>query len=238
MNEQRQARLDQKLAGLARTSYIPKLESGEGKGTVSKFAGTAWLETGKPWPTCKGCKRPMHLLVQLRADDAPPNTLTIPAKSLLQIFHCGSDRCDHGDITLAPGGTGVLLRIVAEKNGKPTADVPAGSALARRIVGFTSALELPGWEDAERASGPHLHAKDLRAMRERGPADDTKLGGWPDWIQSATHPTCRKCDAPMRFVLQLKSEQYIGVGFGDSGLAYVHQCAEHPKELAFSWSST
>jgi uncharacterized protein YwqG len=237
VNADRQARLDRKLSGLARTRYVPKIETGEAKTTVSKFAGAAWLETGKPWPKCRSCKRPMHLLLQLRAGDAPEDTVQIPASSLLQIFHCGTSECDYGDVTHGPGGTGVLMRVVAEKAGKPTTKVPDGMALSRRIVGFAATSELPGADEA-RASGVRCHAKDLRAMRQRGPLDGTKLGGWPMWIQSPDQPTCRKCDAPMRFVLQLQSEHYIGVGWGDSGLAYVHQCTQHPKELAFSWSST
>ena len=237
MNEARKMRLEKKLAGLSRTAHEPRVESGEPKGLCSKFAGAAWLKEGEKWPRCKGCKRPMHLLLQLLARDAPPGTVSLAEGAVLQIFHCGSTgRCDTGGSTSAPGGTGVLMRVLEEKKLRPPGDVPDGGGLSKRIVGFESRAEVPGADDAEGAA--RFNAKELRMMRDRGPSGGTKLGGWADWIQRKHEAECRKCGNPMRFVLQLQSERHIAVGFGDSGLAYMHQCEAHPKELAFSWSST
>ncbi len=226
----RRDRLAMKLS--PRDRFEPIVESGEGKGVVSKFGGGAWLAKGEKWPACKKCKRPMHLLLQLRAANVPRSVIRLASGELFQVFHCGSSACDRGDVTRSPGGKGVLLRIVAEKGGKQTA-APGGAGLSRRITGFTTTRELP----SVRAIGAALNAKERRLLE--APFDGTKLGGYACWLQHPAHPNCRKCRLPtMTVVVQLRSEQHITVGFGDSGLAYVQQCVRHPAELAFSWSST
>lgn len=101
----------------------------------------AWLRPTEKWPSCRSCNQPMQLLVQLRAEDAPEGGITIPGRSILQVFHC-TGCCDHGEVTRAPGGTGVRMRIVSTVGGKQTA--PTGSVLGHRIVDVISAEDLPG----------------------------------------------------------------------------------------------
>ncbi len=237
MNADRQARLDKKLAGLARTRHIPKLETGDGKTISSQMGGVAWLAPSSKWPKCKSCKKPMQLLLQLRAEDAPPDGLAIPKGKVAQIFHCGRSRCDEG-YTTTPDGHGKLVRFIDEKGTKPAADAPEHLAIARRIVGFDSAPELPGWQDLRESPGAKLNVKEMSAVEksELRPYGRTKLGGWADWIQSAESPSCEKCDQKMRFALQLQGGEIVD--FGDSGLAYVHQCTTHPDQFAMGWSST
>lgn len=139
MNRERKARLDAKLGEVARTCYVPRVEAGEAKtGCASKFAGTAWLPKGKTWPKCAGCKRVQHLLVQLRTEDVPGAVVALGKKQVLQIFHCGVERC------------AARIQVIAEAGGK-AAPKPPTKSVAQRIVGFDEHRELPGREDASDA---------------------------------------------------------------------------------------
>ncbi len=237
MNADRTARLETKLAGLARTRHVPRTETGDSKTIASQIGGVAWLAPKSKWPKCKSCKKPMQLLLQLRADDAPSGGIVVPTGKVAQIFHCGRSSCDEG-YTSTPDGDGKLVRLIDEKGATRASDAPAHLSLAKRIVGFDAAPELPGWQDLRENAAAKLNAKEMSAVQnsEQRPYGRTKLGGWADWIQSASSPSCEKCDQPMRFVLQLQGGEIVD--FGDSGLAYVHQCATHADQFAMGWSST
>ncbi len=188
-------------------------------------------------PVCKGCKRPMVLLLQLDPQTLPDGA-PLAGKGLLQVFHCGRNDCDHGDTTFAPGGRGVLLRMATPKTGdaKPKKGTSAGKVVdkgrASRIVGWKAGFDLPGRGDE---GNLQLDAKESRLMSEQRAREGDKLGGYPSWIQYPQPPDCPTCSERMRFVFQLTARL---VDFGDSGLGYVHQCTKHPAKLAFSWSST
>jgi hypothetical protein len=237
MNADRTARLEKKLAGLARTRHIPKLETGEAKKIASQIGGVAWLAPSTKWPKCKSCKKPMQLILQLRADDAPADSLVIPKGKVAQIFHCGRSRCDEG-YTTTPDGHGKLVRFIDEKGAVRAPDAPDHLAIGKRIVGFDSAPEVPGRQDLRDNAAAKLNAKEMSAVgdSEQRPYGRTKIGGWADWIQSAESPSCEKCDQKMRFALQLQGGEIVD--FGDSGLAYLHQCTTHTDQFAMGWSST
>ncbi|MBL9012771.1 MAG: DUF1963 domain-containing protein [Myxococcales bacterium] len=237
MNADRTARLEKKIAGLARTRYIPETEAGESKQLASQLGGVAWLPRSSKWPRCKSCKRPMHLILQLTAADAPADALVVPKGKVCQVFHCGrTSSCDEMGYASTPDGHGKLVRLIDAKSAVRAADPPDHLALGRRIVGFASAPEVPGHGDVIDHMAAKLNAKELAAIRdsEQRPYGKTKLGGWADWIQDVQSDSCTKCDAKMRFVLQLADEV---VEFGD-GLAYVQQCPAHPEQFAMGWSMT
>lgn len=237
MNEDRKARLDKKLAGLARDRHIPTLETGESKKLASQIGGVAWLAPKTKWPKCKGCNKPMQMLLQLRADDAPANGLVVPKGKVAQIFHCGRSSCDDG-YTSTPDGHGKLVRLIDEKGAVRASDAPDHLSLAKRIVGFESAPELPGHQDLRDRTTQKLNSKEISAVEQsdQRPFGRTKLGGWADWIQGAESAMCETCSAKMEFALQLQGGEIVD--FGDSGLAYLHQCPTHPEQFAMGWSST
>lgn len=235
-DEIRRARLATTLEAARRTCFEPILETGDGKPTDPKMGGTPLGDV----PVCKGCKRPMVLLLQLDPASLPKGA-PLSGKGLLQVFHCGRHDCDYGDTTHSPGGSGVVLRMAtpkaaADKAAKPkkgkAPPEPVAKGQASRIVGWKPGSDLPGNGDE---GAMVLDAKELRLMRDQRSGGGDKLGGYPNWIQSPQPPNCPTCDERMRFVFQLTARL---VDFGDSGLGYVHQCAKHPAKLAFSWSST
>lgn len=67
-------------------------------------------------------------------------------------------------------------------------------------------------------------------------APNDKLLGWPNWVQGVEYPSCTKCDATMRHLFQIDSEQNVAHMFGDAGRGHITQCPNHPNILAFSWA--
>jgi len=60
-----------KVAHLARPSWTPVVEEGDGAPIQSKFSGSPWLAEGETWPTCPNCSRPMQLFLQLNLETIP-----------------------------------------------------------------------------------------------------------------------------------------------------------------------
>jgi hypothetical protein len=69
-----------------------------------------------------------------------------------------------------------------------------------------------------------------------GAAPRDKLGGWPNWVQSADYPACPLCGQPMQYVFQIDSEDHVPYMFGDVGCGHITRCAQHADVLAFGWA--
>lgn len=59
-----------------------------------------------------------------------------------------------------------------------------------------------------------------------------KAGGKPFWIQDDEHPVCIKCSKPMKFVVEINTDEDLSNGtnvlaFGDSGKLYVFSCCDN-----------
>ena len=148
----RKERLLQKLAHACRSAYLPKTQVGESSLTASKLAGTPWMPKNKPWPTCRRCKRPMLLVVQLNRSGLP--TAASDKPELVQLFHCGEAYdCGAGDVIHSPGGRNVLVRVVLAKGDGHHPDAEKAAARhntpARTIVGWDEVVEHPGGQDVE-----------------------------------------------------------------------------------------
>ncbi|AKT43313.1 hypothetical protein [Chondromyces crocatus] len=229
----RRERLATWLDAARRPCFEPLLEPGDGTPDDAKMGGTPLGAS----PVCKGCQRTMVLLLQLDPATLPEGAPLV-GEGPLQVFHCGNHDCDHGDLTHAPGGTGVRLRLGLPKASSRATSAtskkakPVARGQASRIIGWKPGVDLPSSGDADAL---RLDAKELRLTQAQRSRGGDKLGGYPSWIQAPQPASCPTCDAPMRFVFQLSARL---VDFGDAGLGYVHQCAKHPTKLAFSWSST
>lgn len=229
----RRTRLAGRLGAWVRPAYVPVLEEGDGAPFDNKLGGAPF---GGESPSCKKCKRPMALLLQLDIASLPDGS-PVAGEGFLQVFHCGQSRCESGDMVYAPGGSGVALRLLdkgasrSKASSKKKTSAP-GAGRASRIVGWTKTTDVPSAGDLD---DPSLDQKEMRLIRERACSSDDKLGGYPSWIQNPRPSRCPTCGQPMSFVAQLSARI---VDFGDSGLAYVAQCAEHPRALSFCWSST
>lgn len=220
MNPDRKARLDRKLAALTRMRHVPVLEDGDGDGLVSQLGGVAWLRPDEAWPCCEDCEEPMHLLLQLRAADAPAGAVVVPEGQLLQVFHCGAEH------EFSPPWA--LARLIDEAGAVRAADPPEGAS-ARRIVGFTSAPEIPGHGDRRKAETLRLNEREHAALERdaRNPSEDVKLGGWP--LYYVWREKCGVCRAPRPVVAQLDGGGVVNLG--DFGVAYLQQCPDHADQL-------
>jgi hypothetical protein len=110
----------------------------------------------------------------------------------------------------------------------------------KRIVGWSTAEDdLPNTEElAEHLDVPVPYDSPLyhALLASNRPLANDKLGGWPHWVQSVEHPACPECQAPMRLLLQIDSNDRVGLQWGDLGCAHWCQCAEHPAQMGFGWA--
>jgi len=59
-----------------------------------------------------------------------------------------------------------------------------------------------------------------------------KIGGQPNWIQNDEHPICTCCNSPMKFIVEINTDEKITNGnsilaFGDNGKLYVFACCDN-----------
>jgi hypothetical protein len=156
-------------------------------------------------------------------------------------------------VRVVPGGAEALAPA-----GSPAdvADVADGFAAAA-IVGWERFDDLPDPEDHDLLGLWRTYDHDLRTLSVRCPEvgleatvglDDLdiediahaaardKLAGWPHWDQGREYPACPTCDATMRLVLQLDSEDHLPFTFGDLGIGHITQCPVHHDVVAFGWA--
>ena len=147
---------------------------------------------------------------------AHPERLPLTKRAALVVFACNGDASGGTCETWDPDAGCNAVRLLGAKAlaRAPLAAAPAGPGGAKtklmkaRRIDYTPVFELePGADES---------AEDLEA--------DSKVGGYPVWIQGDDTPTCATCKRPMRFVAQLgEVDPALNFGGGD---AYVFCCAE------------
>ena len=237
---------------MRRTAWKPEtVEDGEG---LSHFGGLPMMLKDEEWPSCRECRKPMRLLLQLDLS-ALPEGVEKPAESgLLQLFYCQTDdgmcetwatlsECNH--VRLIPGGT-------------PTENGDVEPFAVKTITGWTPLEDDPGGGDQE-LNGLHyqydfeegviaLECKDpdlilsgipikTHIEDEVGaPAEGDKLAGWPMWVQGPEYPKCPECRQTMHYFFQIDSEDNVPHMFGDVGCGHITYCKRHPNVMAFGWA--
>jgi uncharacterized protein YwqG len=231
--------LGQKLARLRRTTWIPKTKSGDCSPAGSKFSGLAFIPEGEQWPECGNCERPMQLFVQLNANDVPEEAGHLLSNGLLQLFYCTSSepQCDVECAAFFAFSKAHLARVIDDGPAGAYTESPVSDPFpARSIVGWTSVIDAPNWEESERMGIAFEDEEADKLADTNLPADGEKLGGWPAWIQGVEYPNCPQCDQPMEFLFQIDSEKNIPFLLGDAGIGHVTRCKSHPDVLTFGWA--
>lgn len=235
--------LRQRLAPFERTAWTPELADGPAPPGGSQLGGPGALRAGEPAPACGHCGRPMPLFVQLAGAELPAPYAERLRGGVLQLFYCtnADPPCESVCQAFFPHARSTLLRLVptAELGADapdPTHATPTPELPARRVVGWTPAPDLPGWEELQEL-GVALDDEEADALADGDlPLGGDKLGGWPLWVQSVEYPACRRCGRRMELLFQVDSEQGVAWQFGDAGVGHVTQCPEHRDELAFGWA--
>lgn len=224
-----------KLANQKRSAWKPVVEEGDGPLAGSKFSGTALVPAGEDWPRCPNCERPMQLFIQLAAADLPAEAPRF-GDGVLQLFYCASSEplCEVDCEAFAPFSKSVLARVVDPANAVEPSSRPDEPFPPRRIVGWERIDDYPSWSEV--SEDVELSDAEYEELGATYPGSGDKLGGWPAWQQDEEYPECTECDQPMRYLLQIDSDDNLPYQFGDIGTGHLAQCSDHPHILSFHWA--
>ena len=210
----------------------------------SHLGGPPFWPEDEPWPVCGQCDRPLTFVGQVRLDgEGAPRVGRAKLLTFHYCFHCLP--CD------ADEASAYRLRLYDDidavrqsQRPRPDADDPDHTRWAPvpcRIT-FEPVRSVPRWYDAE----PELAGLDLgadpwetylAAARAVAPAPnvESRLGGYPDWVQGSDWPSCPECGRRMHLIWQLDSEPEARIMWGDTGRVYVFacplSCSEHALAL-------
>ncbi|NEQ23342.1 MAG: DUF1963 domain-containing protein [Microcoleus sp. SIO2G3] len=237
--------LKQKLRHLRRSAWKSIVREGHGALTASKFGGTPWLKASERWPLCPNCNKPMHLILQLNLNELPESLRGRFGNGLLQFFYCTNIELDCEIVCQGwePFSKIKLVRIVQPDHICVDKEIPKIDNLfaAKLIVGWEEQEDYPdcyqGTEDTNIMHGIMLNNDESDFLHEQEMyVTESKLAGWPTWIQYHEYPNCPMCNQPMnQFVFQFDPEDNHPCTWGDWGKGYLLQCPEHKVQLAFVW---
>jgi hypothetical protein len=182
---------------------------------ATKLGGRILWPADEPWPVCEVFKIPLVPVLQLTADDAPPQVKFKPGTDLMQLLW--SPR-DHGSGGPKPT---VVWRKAADVTG-PLAELPDTSQAYLNYVPVPCRVfpervtEFPDWHTVPRSS---LREK-IEAWkpdggrnpvefyeRELSAAPGTKVGGYPRWLGPPNPATCAVCKRGMDYLLTIDIDE-------------------------------
>lgn len=228
----------------------------------SQIGGLPLLKRGELWPICPRCGEGRELFLQLDSRDLPPGS-PWAGSGVVQVFYCSG--CAMAIEGWAPFSQAHLVRVVAcEELLSTPPDTPVWALPSAAITGWEAFEDQPAPAEHELLGlqldydfqrqtiavrcpsiGVSMEGIDLEARDDDGyelaeaisaAAGGDKLGGWPHWIQGVEYPGCPRCAARMALVFQLDSDDNLYFMFGDSGIAHVTQCPQHPDVVALAWA--
>lgn len=199
----------------------------------SHLAGPPFWPASEPWPVCGQCDRPLTFIGQLRlGNKGPLHTGTDHLITFHYCLHCFAYGPDDA--------SAYRLRRYSAPDTTPLETTPPPSI---EDPGYTHwnpvpcrcslqpTRSVPHWSDAESeltgmdlGDDPwELYLAEAQAITG-APNVESRVGGYPDWIQSANWPHCPECGERMRLVWQLDSESEAGIMWGDTGRIYIFTC--------------
>jgi hypothetical protein len=180
--------------------------SDEPRPDESKLGGRFLWPAAEPWPTCDEHGGPFVPVLQLRAEDAPPNVAYLPDTDLLQLLWCPRD---HGTDRVKPS---VVWRKRADVTG-PTADPPPTDraltgyvpvpcrVFPERVMEFPPSAMLP-----ETVRGKVAGLTGYDELLSVCPG--TKVGGWPWGATKEQTTACDRCRRPTDFLLAVSGAEW------------------------------
>lgn len=166
----------------------------------SKLGGAFFWPAVEPWPQCPEHRLPMAAVLQVRADDLPPQFPMRPRTDLFQLFW--SPRTTKAG---APHVVGVWRTLEGDTkfaNPELPESVETGFVPVACQVFPERVTELPPVElMPESMRRTVAESRDLEL-----PARGVKLGGWPRVPDRA--PKCATCVHPMDYLLTVASSEW------------------------------
>lgn len=240
-NEEQKVKLEKlyhQLQEVKRTAYIPVTEEKTSEfDASSKMGGYPYLRSEEDWPKCPGCKKHLHLFVQLNERDLPERN----EKGIIQLFYCVSEdmECENMFDSWEPFSKGTIVRrIEADKPSVKVSTEEIKTFPEKKIVGwkveddYPDPQEYDDWGiEAEDEILEFLYDEDILL-----PLSGDKLLGWPHWIQSPEIPFDEENGVDMEYLFQIDSEINIPFMFGDSGAGHITQSPKNKELLTFGWA--
>lgn len=178
----------------------------------SKLGGRFWWPAAEPWPVCDEHEIPYVPVLQLRAEDAPPNWPFLNDVDLFQLLWCPRD---HGPGWVKPTVVWRKRAAVSE----PLAESPATNRAFLDYVTVPCRLfpervaEFPNVESLPASVREKLGAKWGSTERYAcllSVAGGTKVGGYPLWGHDPDPVTCPTCKWGMDYLLTVAGEEWDG----------------------------
>lgn len=180
---------------------------------ATRIGGRPLAPQGTLWPMCSACDGPMQFIAQVRLVECAEKGVP---PGLLLLFHCQNKpgSCDEWD---ASSGGNAALRVT--ERGAILLDPPVTS---RKTL----------LDDMDGVKLAPLNGK-YPDQRDKNDSVLGVLGGQPTWLQEDDTPSCRKCEKPMKFAVQLEDRGGGGINFGEGGSGYGFVCSDCPLEAKF-----
>jgi uncharacterized protein YwqG len=216
--------------------------------TGSHFGGSPYAEVGEEWPVCPVCTTSLTFICQV---DTTSGFHERPeGVALLTFFYCwecfpwgyGMEDEVEGTWVVRTYSEPAESRAVPifPSNGQPDPTRPCVVEI-EKVISFPDLEALEEWseEAAELSSNSNTDEpwEPYRSTVEAlGGLTDyaTVVGGYPHCIQSDATPDCDLCEARMRLLVQIDSEDEADIMWGDVGCVYLFHCPQHPKRIALS----
>jgi len=206
----------------------------------SQFGGAPWRPHGDAAAHCGCCGAPTKLFLQLDLSTLPKDAPLAGPTRLLQFFHCTSF-CERKRPNSGVQDEATPWRIrTIDSTERGDVEPQSGDLARKAIVGWRRFVEFPDIKDLE-AIGFDVEDDDEGELLvdTEIPLHETKLGGWPGWMQGREWIDCPDCGSQMRQVFQFESEEHINWTFGPhggGGRGHVLCCPNHPERFGFSWA--
>lgn len=225
------------LKGRGKPAFLLHPRPGDAAGDASKIGGLFHWPADEPWPTCpEHADCPYVPALQLRKRDVPRVLKFKGRSNLLQVLWCPHDHeesyCVRPKVFWRRAET---VKQPVKEHPEPDGDddyIPRGCVLKpERVKEFPDPSEFDGDEYRGIASNQQfLAAASQLPIKAEGHWDisdnegvyqtylstsqGTKVGGYPNWVQSPEQPNCRGCGTLMEHLCSFGSWEYDGVTWG------------------------
>lgn len=172
------------------------------KESESKLGGQFLWPADEPWPTYFQTKFPYQPILQLRADDAPPNFAFLPGTDLLQLLWCPHRELFPIIAWRKSSAVGSELATIPEVKVGTVDVIPAECRLfPERVVEYPGIDILPE-SVRSKIKDPASYERTLSV------ASGTKVGGYPRGLKPGDDTSCPKCLKVTDFLLTIDQNEW------------------------------
>lgn len=230
------------IAATVETTLLKPRKARRTPPDASKLGGTPDLRGAAGRPACGACRKPMQFVLQLTKKDFP--AFPFPKKeTLFSLWRCAQEECSS-----TPGERSD--RPIAWRFTAPSGTAPEAAPETQFSEGFRiePCRFLPRRETEY--GNEHSHPREWERLAKKIGDDaayedfaeayptyaETKIDGYPTWIQPPDVPKCRSCRNSKSFLMQLCSDEKSGLMHGDGGTIYFFHCRDcGPESIETRW---